>query len=294
MKLTIGYITARENPRLDWTITSLAPQLSPNDEVELLVVDARERCSEELFGSALPRGLSLRVVSPKPTPWQGAYRLTSRDWWAKSSAMNTALVFCDTPYIAFMDDCARLGPKWLDVVRSAEQERRSVIAGAYEKIEQGRLITDHRRDLCPHGKANCGGGWLYGCTFALPLEWALEVNGAEEGCDGMGGMDYILGFMLENNGHLIDFVPDLFVTLERPEVSNGRSRSIGLRWDDKGPSEANKREAALSRFRGRARTEFSPDLRVLREARHSASLAWPLPDPELRDWFDGQLVREMS
>ena len=164
-------------------------------------------------------------------------------------------------------------------------------------LRQDRARRPHTRPsptLGTAGRKNCGGGWLYGCTFALPLEWALEVNGAEEGCDGMGAEDYILGFMLENNGHRIDFVPSLSVTQERIEISGiSKNLSGSLRRADKGTSPNDKSHAAVDRFRSRKHTEFTPDLRAMRAMRASGTLTWPLPDPALRDWYDGQLVREM-
>lgn len=289
MKLTIAFITARSEPRLDWLLQGLAGQIVSGDQIEVLVIDGRARRSEDLSGAPLPRGVRLRVESPKPSPWQGAHRLTSRDWWAKSSAMNTAFVLCDTEYIAFLDDCCRLGPRWLEVVRRGEQERKSVLAGTYEKVEPGRVVQDHRRGRSPEGKRDCGGGWLYGCTFALPLEWALDVNGAEEGCDGMGAEDYIFGHMLENKGYRIDFVPRMAVIQERRADGSSSPRKT-----DKGISPNDKSHAALKRFGRRSRTEFSPDLRGLREARRKPGFSWPLPDQDMRDWFDGQLVREMT
>jgi len=295
MRLTIAFITGRPEPHLDWLLESLAPQVTPKDKITVLVIDARGRTPEALgarpYGSWTP---NVRVSLPKPTPWQGAHRITSCDWWAKSSAMNTALVLCETDYVAFVDDCCRVGPAWLETVRRGARKRKAVLAGTYDKIERGVLTPDHRRVKEPKGKSDCGGGWLFGCTFALPLEWALEANGAEEGCDGMGTEDYIFGFLLENNGHRIDFVPDMAVTQVRDEVSIPGIPSIGLRRADKGMGRNDKSHAALARFRVRKRTEFTPDLRALRAQRAAGNLVWPLPDPDLKDWFDGQLVREMK
>jgi len=310
MQLTIAFITGRPEPHLEWLLESLAPQVVAHDEIQVLVIDALGRSVAGLCGaskkpqtlhgssvSALRYGQwtpNVRVSLPKPTPWQGVHRITACDWWAKSSAINTALVLCETDYIVFVDDCCRVGPKWLETVRRGERRRRSVLAGTYDKIERGVVTPDHRRILSPQGKLDCGGGWLYGCSFALPLEWALETNGAEEGCDGMGTEDYIFGFMLANNGRRIDFVPDMAVIQERAETSTPGVPSIRLRRTDKGVAPNDKSHAALSRFRVRRRTEFSPDLIALRAARAAGSLVWPLPDPDLKDWFDGQLVREMT
>jgi glycosyltransferase involved in cell wall biosynthesis len=293
VRLTIAFITGRAEPRLDWMLKSLAPQVRSDDVIDVLVIDARGRTPQQL-GAASRHDSNVRVALPKPTPWQGAHRITSCDWWAKSSAMNTALVLCDTDYIAFLDDCCRLGPKWLQTVRRGERRRRSVLAGTYSKIEHGKTVLDHRAVRFPEGKKNCDDGWLYGCTFALPLEWALEVNGVEEGCDGLGAEDYIFGFMLKNNGHRIDFKPDMEVTQQRGEIFRPGDPGSSLRRADKGVSPNDKSHAALARFRTRTRTEFTPDLRALRAQRAAGKLVWPMPDPQMRDWYDGQLVREIK
>lgn len=294
VRLTIAFITGRSNPHLDWLLGALAPQLDPDDEIEVLVIDLRGRTVDQIGTSArpLPR-VRVRVESPKPTPWQGTHRVMSRDWWAKSSAMNTAFVLCETDYVAFTDDCCKIGPQWMETVRRGEERRRSVLAGTYDKIAGGVVTPDHRRSSAPDGRKDCGGGWLYGCTFALPLAWALEVNGAEEGCDGLGAEDYIFGLMLENRGHRIDFVPALAVTQERVELSLPNDPSAALRRVDKGTSPNDKSHAALKRFGKRSRTEFTPDLRALRADRAVGRLSWPAVDRDLRDWYDGQLVREM-
>ena len=205
---------------------------------------------------------SMRYVRPKPNMWQGPHRLTSVDWWATANARNTAIVLAKHDYIVFLDDRSRLGPKWLETVRVAERERASVVCGSYVKhendpanISKMKRTVDHRYGLNPDGKLNCGGGWLYGCTFGLPLAWALEVNGLEEGCDGLTGEDYIFGLMLGNAGRRIDFVPSLFVEQDR---TMGTEHGFAMR--DKGVAPNDKSHAALARFGKARRTEHTPDL----------------------------------
>jgi hypothetical protein len=289
VKATVVYITGRPDPRLDWTLSDLDQQIRPDDEIHLIVVDALDRTPEKLGVPPSTKVKSVVVTPPKPNIWQGRHRVTAVDWWAKSSASNTGIVLCETDYIAFLDDRCRLGPKWLETVRVAESKRGSVIVGSYDKQEDGRLTIDHRRHLSPNGARDCGGKWLYGCTFALPLEWCLEVNGFEEGCDGLSAEDYTFGFMLENSGRRIDFVPALFVTLERT-FQHGNTY---LRMD-KGKSPDDKSHAAKHRFCSRKRTEFTPDLRALRETIAQGG-TFPIPDPDgdYRDWYDGSPIRSM-
>ena len=286
VKLTIVYITGRREPHVEWMVGDLRRQIQGGDEIHLIVVDTLAR-PPALLG--VPAGLFRDVVvtAPKPTIWQGAHRVTTLDWWANSNARNTGIVLCQTDYITFLDDRCHLGGLWLEAVRSGESSREAVIAGAYEKLENGKVIRDHRLEQCPEGKSDCGGGWLYGCTLALPLEWCLETNGFEEGCDGLSGEDYIFGFMLENNGHRIDFQSQLFVQLERSS-----SHSNTYVRTDKGTSPNDKSHAAIDRFKPLKRTEFTPDLRVIRE-QLARGEPFPIPDPlaDHRDWYDGTLIR---
>lgn len=288
MKLTIIYITGRKEAQLGWMIADLRQQLQgSNDVIHLVVVDAFAR-SPGLLGIEPGVFADVVVSPPKPNVWQGTHRVTKADWWANSNARNTGIALCKTDYAAFLDDRCHLGPRWLEAVRQAEKTRESVVAGAYEKHENGKIITDHRLLKCPEGQINCGGSWLFGCTFALPLEWCLEANGFEEGCDGLSGEDYIFGFMLENNGHRIDFVPSMFVSLERSSAHANTYVRV-----DKGVSPNDKSHAALARFRDKKRAEFTPDLRALRE--HLArGGAFSIPDPsgDHRDWYDGTLIRD--
>ena len=84
------------------------------------------------------------------------------------------------------------------------------------------------------------------------------------------------------------------MTLDR--TGGNASSKGGVRVHGQRVSPNDKSHAALARFGARKRTEFTPDLRELRTRWHTLNLgaaAWPMPDPEMRDWFDGQRVVEM-
>jgi hypothetical protein len=293
MELTIAYITGRAEPHLDWALQAVAEQRKPDDVIDFIVVDALARTCETLAGHQWPHAVQdLRVVPTRPNIWQGKHRVTSHDCWAKSHAANTALCLAKHDYIAFLDDRAILGREWLDAVRRGNRKRKSVIAGTYEKIEDSdRKTVDHRIQLYPNGRPDCGGGWLYGCTFALPTEWALDVNGFEEGMDGLGFEDVVFGFNLAMANHQIDFVPSLMVQLHRPSVS---LTPVYFKKDP-GTPPLDKSHAALDRFSKRKRTEFTPDLRAIR-AELARGGSFPVPDPKVdyRDWYDGRLIREFD
>lgn len=305
MKVSIVFMTARQEPMLEWVVEDIAKQCHDGDEIELLVIDFFGRPlsnqAHVVLGAMRNHGLrvSSTVSKPKPTIWQGEHRITTDDHWATANARNTALVLAQHEFVAFLDDRCHLGPAWLDTVRQYEAHRAAVLVGSYDKHEDGAITSrDHRREIKPNGQRNCHPGWLYGCSFALPLDWALEVNGFEEGTDGLTGEDYIFGLMLGNADHPLDFVPDMFVRQDR---TKGNVTCKGIyKCKDKGVSPNDKSHAALERFGAKTRTEFTPNLRTLRRQRREAVAngrrwTFPVPDPTATylDWYDDQDIRTM-
>ncbi len=299
MNLTIAYITARKRPMLEWLYDGILSSKNSEDSIDLIVVDFHGRMMGELLSPdcnwALARQISSpfhRVITspPKPTIWQGKHRLTSQDYWAASNARNTALCLCDTDYIAFVDDRCKLEPSWYQAVRYGYMSRGAVLAGPYDKTEDTHISYDHRRKLKPQGLTNCGGGWLFGGNFALPLEWALNVNGFEEGCDSVGGEDYIFGQMLCNYGYRIDFYPNMGIQQDRTSP-DGNDHPFPRK--DKGISPKDKSHAMMTRWGKAKHTEFTQDLR---DIRRSLKLGNPFPEPmknyEYKDWYDGQPIKE--
>lgn len=288
MKLTIAFTTARTDPRLPAMLDSLEPQVEVGDEIALVVVDRLGRSAADLGARAFRGSTSVAIASPKPSVWQGPQRLTKRDYWAMSSARNTAIVHASTDFVAFLDDRCRLASTWLGVVRRAARDRRAAIAGPYDKLEDKGLTIDHRKQMSPGGKPNCGGSWLYGGNFCLPLQWALDVGGFEEGCDSVGGEDYVFGTMLANVGHRIDFDVKMAADQDRTGASGDHPMP---RWD-KGVSPNDKSHAMNARFLRRRHTEMTPNLVELRAlARDGKEL--PLHVHSDRDWYDNQPLSEM-
>lgn len=288
-------ITARAEPHYDWLLRDLAGQALDGDHVELIIVDffARDAAALGIDNGMLERAHVRRclVVPPKPNIWQGPHRIASRDLHAIANARNTAIVMAECDYLVFLDDRVNLGPRWLAAVRAGERARDAAIAGPYDKrVKVGdeiHLSIDHRRERKPDGMINCGGGWLYGGNFALPLSWILDVNGCEEMCDPVGCEDYIMGQMVENRGHRIDFIASMAVEQDRTGDAHPFPRI------DKGIS-PNDKSHAINKFGRRERAYGTPDLAALREHIRAGG-SFPIPDPnaEHRDWYDGQLVREM-
>jgi hypothetical protein len=296
MKLTIAFITARREPLLSALTDSLVPQLAAGDAISLLVIDALGRELAELGCTYVERFRVARSMRPKPNLWQGPHRIAPRDLFANANARNTALVHCEDDYIAFVDDRTTLDISWLSEVRRGERERAAVLCGPVDKhlsgqdaITWGPISYDSRAKQAPDGRPNCGGSWCFGANFCLPLEWALEVNGCEEGCDPVGCEDYIFGCMIQNAGHRIDFVTKMGVQQDRkgtihaeefPRVGRGV------------PGYHDKSQTLTRRYRDLRRTIDTPDLRVLRElVQRGQPLPVPDPNVEHRDWFDQSLIR---
>lgn len=114
--LTVAFITARRDSRVQWFMESLAAQWVLLNHVIVIDRFAETGNSEEAFKQAFRGPLRierekgndlarwLTVVHPKPNVWSGPHRLTKEDWFAAASARNTAICLCKTSHIAFVDD----------------------------------------------------------------------------------------------------------------------------------------------------------------------------------------------
>lgn len=305
-QLTVAYVTARQEPNFQWFFDSLHNQVDEGkDKLKIIIVDflaaKRNKDAYETYG------MPVQWVEPKPTIWQGKHRITKEDWWAMSNARNTAFCLCETEWIAFLDDRCVLLPSWLEAVEKAMREN-YIVVGSYEKrskmvVERGfikgfeKLIgQDQRVKQAPQGMKNCQHNWFFGCTFALPLDVALAINGFEEGCDGLSMEDSIFGLNLRNAGYNITFDPNMRMIEDRTEGETASGHSMGgvMKRTDKGVSPKDKSHAALKRFGTRKRTEFTPDLTFIRQ--HPELLSIPEPCPEgyvATDWYDNQPITEM-
>jgi hypothetical protein len=292
MKFTVAYITAREEPHLEWLCDGIEKQARSEDKIELIVVDALGRPATAIGYRPVKEIKKLVQTKPKPTLWQGEQRITAHDFFANANARNTAIALCTTEYICFLDDRCKLGSGWLDAVRRGERKHEAVLCGSYTKHWNGGISMDHRRESHPKGKKKCLPAWSYGCNLGLPLKWALKVNGFEEGCDPVGVEDCVFGQMLSNAGYRLDFVPEMAVEQDRHDP-RGFLHPVHFPRQDKGQAPNNKRQALQTRFFKRSRTEFTPDLVALRKTL-SRGQSFPKPDPgyDYRDWYDDSPIRD--
>lgn len=218
--LTIAYMTSRKDPKISWFFDSLHRETGGDyNGINLVIVDFHcpddPRARLQAKSEHHPKPLH---VPPKPTVWQGKYRLTQEDWFAASNARNTALCLAPDSWIAYVDDLSVLLPGWLARVKEAMQ-RDTVTCGAYRKVndlvvESGNVVsfTDHPGGHdnrygggSDDGPVSCHGNWLYGCSLVAPVEAFMDINGWPEICDGLGFEDCITGLMLEKKGWAIEY-----------------------------------------------------------------------------------------
>lgn len=223
MDFTVAYFTNRREPHFEWFVEAFVEQAKEQlPETQLVLVDywlapghphAPLKGRREAMSKVVDGRCGLIHVPPKPTPWQGAHRQTSRDWFAASNARNTALIVADGRTFVGVDDLSVPLPGWWDQVRHAAAHG-YLAMGAYKKVRGltvtgGRVVTYHDNgDGCDSrwgtghdgGISPAPGSNLYGCNFALPLETALKVDGFDGACDRIGAEDYDFGMRVSRTG----------------------------------------------------------------------------------------------
>lgn len=302
--LTVVFVTCRPQACVEWFVASLVPQIHSWEDVQVIIVDALAQSV-----SSLPKVGSLKSITitpPKPNLWQGPHRMTRENWWAKCNALNTAVCLCRTEWLAFVDDRCVVLPGWMQAVRDAMAGDYAV-CGAYEKrhemrvengvIVHGGIVTGQdNRETGSGGSAGpriVNGGWWYGCTNALPLEWLLGMNGFPEKCDSVSFEDVITGMLLYNRGRAIKYDPGMKVVEDRTPAACGDVFKRSCK--EKHPHDLNDKTHHILNWAKTATTSDNPyNLRELRE-QILAGKDWPVPDRSIdwRDWFDGQPLAEM-
>lgn len=217
MNFTIAYFTARKDPKIEWFFRTLKREIENTkiSPTQIIIVDfhadepGRRDTIRSHFGIT---GCDLQHVTPKPSVWQGKHKLTKNEYFAAANARNTAFALCKNDFIACIDDLSAISPGWIDQIRHAIHHN-YVALGAYKKVlklsvdETGFISytpfepgVDSRWKSGANGVVPAGGGWMFGCSFALRIEHALKVNGFDEVCDGQGAEDYDFGIRLERSG----------------------------------------------------------------------------------------------
>lgn len=223
MEYSVAYFTNRLEPQFEWFVEALSEQAA-NDlsEIQLVLVDYwlapghphKIPDGRRAYMASVVDGMcSFLHIPPKPTPWQGAHRQTSRDWFAASNARNTALIVADGRTFVGVDDLSVPLPGWWDQVRHSA-EHGYLGMGSYRKVrdlvvEGGRVVRyrDDGDGIDSRWNTGSDGGivpapghHLFGCNMALPLEVALKVDGFESWCDRIGSEDTDFGMRVQRTG----------------------------------------------------------------------------------------------
>lgn len=302
--LTVAFVTSRKESRIEWFFESLERQITVGESVQVIVVDTygdqQGRINEVAkAGQVFSRRGALKHILPKPTIFQGKYQVTSVPWWAKSNALNSSIILCETDWWAWTDDRAILDDHWLQRIREA-MDGGYAVCGSYEKradmkVENG-IITDYGQLL--GADTRTPGCYrfdsFYGGSGALPLEWCLQVQGWPELCDGAGAEDSMFGVLLKNNGYPVKYDSEMRIIEDRtPGQIDG-----ALKRADKNShlGQQAKSWAIVRLFKDKLTSQNQYDIRNVRDRvlLNGESLDTIGPFGPDTDFYDGQRIAEME
>lgn len=322
--LTIAYLTARRDPQFEWFAASLYRESRGNcSDLRIIAIDfhadghkqgdswteshAEERKRAWAYLMA-ERGIAFEHRSPMGNVWQGKHRLTKENWFCKSAYLNAAVALCETDYLACVDDLSVLMPGWLAAAREATRFP-GITCGAYRKVRAIEVIdgeVKNFREFQPgidsrwkrgsdRGPVACDAGMMYGCSFVIPIEAALKVNGWPHYSDGMGYEDCVTGTVMGKHGYQFRYDRQL-LTYESDE-----HHFIGkqMRRDDPGRSPEDKSHV-LKRM-GEELMSFPqnwPDGETLRSIRAKVladpARTLPVLTEPTKEPFTGRLLAELG
>ncbi len=237
---TIAYFTSRKEPCFEWAVDSLANQTSPEERanIQLLIIDrhawfrglfhgAKEHTEwidltdpkyhdpvrKKYVADCVAGRFPFLHLPPKPNVYCGPWRISSKDWFCAANARNTALLYAQHPYFVGVDDLSVLMPGWWNQVKHAN-EGGYVLCGAYKKVLDLNVIAGEVVSFTPFppgvdsrwsrgsdtGIVPWFGNSLYGCSFGVPLDMALRVDGFDGACNALGAEDYDFGMRVERAG----------------------------------------------------------------------------------------------
>lgn len=299
MNLTIAYCTMRQQPMFHWFKDSLMLQIDGviPDDIQLVVVSPYAASM-----SATP----FKAVIPKPSVWQGPYRLTKQDFFSASNSRNTAICVAKDGYIAFVDDLSALAPLWLQSVREA-MAGGYIACGAFQKVKglevengvvrsyldypQGR---DSRWDSGRQdGPAPCDPSWMFGCSLAAPVQAFIDVNGyPEDWCDGLGYEDSVTGQMIAKHGYRFMYDRRM-MTFESEEHHHNQPNMLRV---DPGISPKDKSHVMIEKAKHATRFEnyFGEGIKDLSDLRRQCQNGEPfqIRREPTHEWFTGKPLEE--
>lgn len=261
MKITIAYVTNRIDCRWQWFADSLCEQTTPEQRAQLQVVfidgqlwaesvkrsvftevllahpDRHDSERLQALRNAVSGRFSFLHIPPKPCAYQGPFRQMTRDLFCAGNSRNTAFLVAEGDYVLFVDDLSVLMPGWFSNALHAATDG-YIVCGAYKKVLDLKVSadpfnvtwTDYPAGVDSRWNHGSDGGvvpWhgsgMFGCSFGLPLEAALEVDGNDAAHNGQGAEDTDFGIRLERAGWPVFFNRNL-LTLESEELHHGGSK----------------------------------------------------------------------
>jgi hypothetical protein len=249
--LSIVYITFRENCKFEWFIDSLVQQTDEalRKDIQIIVVDGilhDPNCNESdrrnVIKNVIGESFEFVHVPPKPTMWQGKYRITSENYFAAANTRNTGACYAKYDYIAFHDDLGCPSQTWLQGVLHAKMKK-EVHCGAYTKaydiiVENGVVVSkrdngvDHRLSVYRQDISTAYNSHFYGSSFCMPLELYFKLNGINEMCDGNAGEDYEFGMRILRSGSPFYYNKLMFIYESEDIFGSDRERKC-IRADPK-------------------------------------------------------------
>lgn len=202
--------------------------------VDGFLYDCPDKAARRKYFSSKIGTMDYIHVSPKPTAWQGEYKLTPQNYFAAANTRNTGAAYAKYDYIAFVDDLGIIANTWLSAVGDA-MRLGQIHCGAYTKVKgmiykntsygggDERSGRDHRLDVYKTPISPCPGGHMYGSSFCMPKKIYFALNGQNEMCSGIGGEDYDFGIRLERSGYTLFYNKLMFIHeyddgIEKPTV----------------------------------------------------------------------------
>lgn len=335
--ISLAYFTSRKDPKFEWFIHTLNREAMPENKwkkiKEIIIVDfhANEPMRLHFLMSKvdiiIPSHVVIKHVAPKPNVWQGEHKIVPQDHFAASNARNTAFIMCESDFIACVDDLSFFKHGWIDNVLWAAHGKCTIL-GAYTKVNKvvvdslgnfsfvpslgaegndigkdSRLSNPRIKDGTAH---RVEGEWLFGCSFAMPIELAYQINGFDETCDGMGFEDVLFGMRLNRATDNIWYCPNMF-TYESDELHSAPGNNKFVRRSrlvTKGGLMPNKdgimSDHALLQWTRESFSQYPFYNKSLREQHNKylhngkIELEFMKKDGQAIDWRDGRLLKDLE
>ena len=212
--ITFVYTTCRKDPKFQWFVDSLYNEVTAesfdSSKLQIVLVDFELQYDEsrkDTMKAIIDNRFEFIHVSSKPSPWQGKYRVTSKDCFSASLARNTGICYAKHSYVVFVDDLSVLSPgSFKNIVEYSKEQL--IVAFSYKKVwdlevEHGAIKYKREEPSGLDSRWNqgsdfrkIGGSQLFGYS-ASPLSVLLSVNGYDEICNSIGGEDYHYGMRIE-------------------------------------------------------------------------------------------------